>query len=305
MGSKGQTGNTFGHTLSFLTLITSFSNTMMKRVSGTMILLLLLVTFHGISTQGTGGSGDWSFCKGSCTLGQGDCDRDTDCIGNLFCGQNNCRLFHSQAHPWADCCMKPGCTIKDNYVIPAGNNAPGGQGISSNGPKDCNDRCVGNNQCVAWTLQKETNLCWLKTVTNFIGGRNEWISGTKCDDCCQPVVKSFYDVSYSGEYKFLKFFNERPAFIKNGDNTWCLFYIGFWKVDACSRLDTDYTGPGYMCIYNTADCPNNLGNWKGYVTGSGVQNVGTVPCYDGRRIINNPSGNSTQDAAEDRKQFSS
>jgi len=201
--------------------------------------------------------------------------------------------------------MKPGCTIKDNYVIPAGNNAPGGQGISSNGPKDCNDKCVGNNQCVAWTLQKETNLCWLKTVTNFIGGRNEWISGTKCDDCCQPVVKSFYDVSYSGEYKFLKFFNERPAFIKNGDNTWCLFYIGFWKVDACSRLDTDYTGPGYMYIYNTADCPNNLGNWKGYVTGSGVQNVGTVPCYDGRRIINNSRGNSTQDAAEDRKQFSS
>jgi len=156
---------------------------MMRRISGTMILLLLLVTFHRISTQGTGESGDWSFCKGSCTLGQGDCDRDTDCIGNLFCGQNNCRLFHSQAHPWADCCMKPGCTIKDNYVIPAGNNAPGGQGISSNGPKDCNDKCVRNNQCVAWTLKKDTNLCWLKTVTNFIGGHNEWISGTKCDGC--------------------------------------------------------------------------------------------------------------------------
>merc|ERR1711962_493744 len=107
MGSKGQTGNTFGHTLSFLTLITSFSNTMMRRVSGTMILLLLLVTFHRISTQGTGGSNDWSFCKGSCTLGQGDCDRDTDCMGSLFCGQDNCRQFHSQAHPWADCCMKP------------------------------------------------------------------------------------------------------------------------------------------------------------------------------------------------------
>merc|ERR1711962_1922512 len=107
MGSKGQTGNTFGHTLSFLTLITSFSNTMMRRVSGTMILLLLLVTFHRISTQGTGGSNDWSFCKGSCTLGQGDCDRDTDCMGSLFCGQDNCRQFHSQAHPWADYCMKP------------------------------------------------------------------------------------------------------------------------------------------------------------------------------------------------------
>jgi len=80
----------------------------MRPVYGTMILLFMLVTFHGISAAGYGGSKDWTFCKGSCTVGQGDCDRDADCSGNLVCGHDNCKQFNSQAHSNADCCIKPG-----------------------------------------------------------------------------------------------------------------------------------------------------------------------------------------------------
>lgn len=60
------------------------------------------------SVVGYGGPNDWSYCTGSCSLGQGDCDRDTDCSGDLVCGTDNCRDFNSQAYANADCCIKPG-----------------------------------------------------------------------------------------------------------------------------------------------------------------------------------------------------
>ena len=40
---------------------------------------------------------------GLCKVGDGDCDRDSDCEGDLVCGYDNC--------PWGDrddCCMEPG-----------------------------------------------------------------------------------------------------------------------------------------------------------------------------------------------------
>ena len=39
-----------------------------------------------------------------CTEGQGDCDSDSGCAGNLVCGKNNCRDYHSDASPNDDCC---------------------------------------------------------------------------------------------------------------------------------------------------------------------------------------------------------
>merc|ERR1711915_130181 len=30
-----------------------------------------------------------------CSVGEGDCDRDSDCEGELKCGSNNCRDFHA------------------------------------------------------------------------------------------------------------------------------------------------------------------------------------------------------------------
>ena len=29
-------------------------------------------------------------CVGHCNVGEGDCDTDSDCKGNLVCGENNC-----------------------------------------------------------------------------------------------------------------------------------------------------------------------------------------------------------------------
>ena len=56
-------------------------------------------------------STDWSCCDhdNPCNEGGGDCDRDSDCIGSLKCGNNNCRNeFSSDGSNWssaADCCF--------------------------------------------------------------------------------------------------------------------------------------------------------------------------------------------------------
>ena len=42
-----------------------------------------------------------------CSFGQGDCDNDSECEGELICGRNNC----GAVFPWtgADCCtIQPG-----------------------------------------------------------------------------------------------------------------------------------------------------------------------------------------------------
>merc|ERR1712106_288246 len=41
-----------------------------------------------------------------CTEGQGDCDSDAGCAGDLVCGRNNCRQYHSNASSKDDCCTK-------------------------------------------------------------------------------------------------------------------------------------------------------------------------------------------------------
>jgi hypothetical protein len=42
-----------------------------------------------------------------CGLGEGDCDVDEECIGNLVCGTNNCRQDGSGFTRQADCCQLP------------------------------------------------------------------------------------------------------------------------------------------------------------------------------------------------------
>ena len=52
--------------------------------------------------------GDDSCCQpyNQCSIGQGDCDTDEDCKGNLVCGNNNCdgKGFDNTD----DCCIEPG-----------------------------------------------------------------------------------------------------------------------------------------------------------------------------------------------------
>ena len=50
--------------------------------------------------------------EGPCKVGEGDCDRDSDCEGSLVCGTDNC--------PWGDeddCCMIPGKPCQMTFVI--------------------------------------------------------------------------------------------------------------------------------------------------------------------------------------------
>merc|ERR1712110_779379 len=56
------------------------------------------------------GSGGWSCCSSSnqCGVGEGDCDYDIDCSGNLKCGTNNCDTSKGFGSGY-DCCFDSGC----------------------------------------------------------------------------------------------------------------------------------------------------------------------------------------------------
>merc|ERR1711936_395533 len=47
-----------------------------------------------------------------CPEGEGDCEIDNDCAGNLVCGNNNCKQFGSFFHEKDDCCVKPSVSVK-------------------------------------------------------------------------------------------------------------------------------------------------------------------------------------------------
>lgn len=52
------------------------------------------------------GQNSWGCCSPSkpCPEGEGDCDNDSECSGNLVCGSNNCKKWNSKAHSAMDCC---------------------------------------------------------------------------------------------------------------------------------------------------------------------------------------------------------
>ena len=62
---------------------------------------------------------DWNCCllSNNCGVGEGDCDSDSECNGNLICGTDNCQSFDSG---WLDsgfdCCMEGKC-IKIKQVL--------------------------------------------------------------------------------------------------------------------------------------------------------------------------------------------
>ena len=55
--------------------------------------------------------GTWNDCCTSttpCVLHDGDCDDDSQCVGDLVCGRNNCGVGFPKG---ADCCMKKGIKL--------------------------------------------------------------------------------------------------------------------------------------------------------------------------------------------------
>merc|ERR1711970_712759 len=60
-----------------------------------------------------------------CVLGEGDCDDDSDCSGNLLCGNNNCKAFGSFFHEKDDCCVAGAKTVPVSPVFPLTEPFPG------------------------------------------------------------------------------------------------------------------------------------------------------------------------------------
>lgn len=67
---------------------------------------------------GIGASDDWSYCSSSsrqCSVGQGDCDKNSDCAVGLLCGKDNCQQFHPNAEKSSDCCYDGSGTALSLY----------------------------------------------------------------------------------------------------------------------------------------------------------------------------------------------
>ena len=71
---------------------------------------------------------DWNWCTNNlCGVGEGDCDSDAQCEGDLVCGTDNCQDFDSSLPHAMDCC------ISNSYVPPPPPPPPGGYGGNSGG----------------------------------------------------------------------------------------------------------------------------------------------------------------------------
>ena len=71
----------------------------------------------------TASKDDGNCCTSSnpCALGQGDCDSDSQCAGDLVCGTDNCINFDSTWPSTSDCCTTGNKIIQLQFwhVMPA------------------------------------------------------------------------------------------------------------------------------------------------------------------------------------------
>ena len=74
-----------------------------KRAFNMLLLYVLATNLKGEPKT------DWDGCNDEeCDEGEGDCDNDSQCAGDLICGKNNClEDYSSEESNWAsgaDCC---------------------------------------------------------------------------------------------------------------------------------------------------------------------------------------------------------
>jgi len=122
----------------------------------------------------SGCDGGNSCCKnGNCYEGEGDCDSNSDCYGDLVCGSSNCKSGwygdRSSFEDDDDCCMvpAPGC---DGGVDCCKN------GECQEGEGDCDSACDCHGQLVCGT-----DNC----ITGFPGDRSSFEDWHDC--CYMPV----------------------------------------------------------------------------------------------------------------------
>ena len=75
----------------------------------------------------------------ACDEGEGDCEVDDECSGDLVCGHNNCKQFGDMFHPQDDCCEKP------KTEIPISCSSRFCNFIVTTKPKNTEKRCQGRN----------------------------------------------------------------------------------------------------------------------------------------------------------------
>jgi len=150
-----------------------------------IVALLILNLFGNTLAQDTRCNGvpstNWSCCDGEspCEVGGGDCDRDSDCLGSLQCGNNNCQGdFSGDGSNWAsnaDCCydIANQCTGSPSTDWNCCSESfPCAQG---GGDCDNDDQCQGSLVCGADNCARDFS-------SN--GHNPNWATGA---DCCRET----------------------------------------------------------------------------------------------------------------------
>ena len=52
-----------------------------------------------------------------CNEGEGDCDADSHCAGDLKCGTDNCQKFTKEAGATSDCCYEENTIIINEGIM--------------------------------------------------------------------------------------------------------------------------------------------------------------------------------------------
>merc|ERR1719233_1443256 len=78
------------------------------------------------------------------------------------------------------CSYKPGVIVEKK--LPTVNEDSCVAGCASSGPDDCSKRCGKIHECKSWTLQQDTNACWLFSTggLNVVEGAQGWVHGLPC-----------------------------------------------------------------------------------------------------------------------------
>jgi len=124
---------------------------------------------HSENCQCNGGDDCCGTNGYKCGLGEGDCDKDSDCKDGLVCGSENC--VGAGFDKWDDCCTAQKCHGGDDCCGKNGYKCDVGEGDCDK-DSDCKDGLVcGSENCVGAGFDKWDDCC---TAQKCHGG----------DDCC-------------------------------------------------------------------------------------------------------------------------
>jgi len=164
---------------------------------------------------------EWDCCNPTtkCGEGEGDCDTDDDCVGDLICGSsrdksNNCKNeFANSASFWmdkADCCTQPECRANSDcaskdQICQLGRciRCAGGSSCCTEGKRcyegegdcDSDDECMPKLRCGFTNLK---NHCKIRSG-------HQWESSTDC--CYKPTscpTVTVESIGGDGEYFYFK-----------------------------------------------------------------------------------------------------